>query len=229
MPKERKGENFYSVYLFQDPENVLIGLNYKELQKSSTHYKHSLYNQRSQRSPTQYNLLRIAESKCSTPYITYTEQQKSSAGYNLLGIARRRNQKCSFRKDAFRNFTKFTGKQLCQSLFFNKVAGLKPFSQNNSMRLLLPSRNVLRYHLLGEQRKYPRITYPEYQKYPTPYNLLRIARFYWLYRVILGIRTLLGSSKRKCSTLRKPWDKVTWVSVTLHGWLKVLLFQTASN
>ena len=127
MPKERKGENFYSVYLFQDPENVLIGLNYKELQKSSTHYKHSLYNQRSQRSPTQYNLLRIAESKCSTPYITYTESQKSSAGYNLFGITGRRNQKCSFRKDAFRNFTKLTGKQLCQSLFFSKVAGLKPF------------------------------------------------------------------------------------------------------
>ena len=25
-----------------------------------------------------------------------------------------------------RNFTKFTGKHLCQSLFFNKVAGLSP-------------------------------------------------------------------------------------------------------
>ena len=27
-------------------------------------------------------------------------------------------------KGVLRNFTKFTGKQLCQSLFFNKVAGL---------------------------------------------------------------------------------------------------------
>ena len=26
------------------------------------------------------------------------------------------------KKDALRNFTKFTGKHLCQSLFFNKVA-----------------------------------------------------------------------------------------------------------
>ena len=26
----------------------------------------------------------------------------------------------------FRNFAKFTGKHLCQSFFFNKVAGLKP-------------------------------------------------------------------------------------------------------
>ena len=28
-------------------------------------------------------------------------------------------------KGVLRNFTKFTGKQLCQSLFFNKVAGLR--------------------------------------------------------------------------------------------------------
>ena len=30
------------------------------------------------------------------------------------------------KKAALRNFTKFTGKHLCQSLFFNKVAGLRP-------------------------------------------------------------------------------------------------------
>ena len=30
------------------------------------------------------------------------------------------------KKDIPRNFTKFTGKRLCQSLFFNKVAGLRP-------------------------------------------------------------------------------------------------------
>ena len=30
-------------------------------------------------------------------------------------------QKCSVRKVVLRNFTKFTGKHLCQSLFFNKV------------------------------------------------------------------------------------------------------------
>ena len=30
-----------------------------------------------------------------------------------------------FRKGVLRNFAKFTGKRLCQSLFFNKVAGLR--------------------------------------------------------------------------------------------------------
>ena len=28
------------------------------------------------------------------------------------------------KKGAFKNFSKFTGKHLCQTLFFNKVAGL---------------------------------------------------------------------------------------------------------
>ena len=33
-------------------------------------------------------------------------------------------QRCSCKKGVLRNFAKFTGKQLCQSLFFNKVAAL---------------------------------------------------------------------------------------------------------
>ena len=36
------------------------------------------------------------------------------------------HQSCSMKKDVLRNFTKFTGKHLCQSLFFNKVVGLRP-------------------------------------------------------------------------------------------------------
>ena len=34
------------------------------------------------------------------------------------------HQRCSVRKGVFKNLKKFTGKHLCQSLFFNKVAGL---------------------------------------------------------------------------------------------------------
>ena len=33
-------------------------------------------------------------------------------------------QRCSIKKGVLKNFAKLTGKQLCQSLFFNKVAGL---------------------------------------------------------------------------------------------------------
>ena len=31
-----------------------------------------------------------------------------------------------YKKDVLRNFAKFTGKHLCRTLFFNKVAGLRP-------------------------------------------------------------------------------------------------------
>ena len=77
-------------------------------------------------------------------------------------LYRTSHQRYFVRKGVFRNFTKFTGKHLCQSLFFNKVAGLRPptllkkrlwhrcfpmnfvkflrtpFLQNTSGRLLLP-------------------------------------------------------------------------------------------
>ena len=34
--------------------------------------------------------------------------------------------RCSIKKGILKNFAKFIGKHLCQSLFFNKVAGLRP-------------------------------------------------------------------------------------------------------
>ena len=75
-------------------------------------------------------------------------------------IFRSSHRRCSVRKGVFGNFAKFKGKDLCQGLFFNKVAGrpatlLKkrlwhgcfpvnfakflrtPFLQNTSGRLLL--------------------------------------------------------------------------------------------
>ena len=36
------------------------------------------------------------------------------------------HQRCSETKGILRNFAKFTGKPLCKSLFFNKVADLRP-------------------------------------------------------------------------------------------------------
>ena len=44
-----------------------------------------------------------------------------------LTVFRSSHRRCSVRKCVFRNFSKFTGKQLCQNLFFNKVQawGLK--------------------------------------------------------------------------------------------------------
>ena len=43
---------------------------------------------------------------------------------------RSNQQKCTVKKSVLRNFEKFTGKQLCQSLFFNKVTG-RPATLSN--------------------------------------------------------------------------------------------------
>ena len=47
------------------------------------------------------------------------------------------HRRCSLDKGVLKHFAKFTGKHLCQSLFLNKVAGLRFFFQNSSGRLLL--------------------------------------------------------------------------------------------
>ena len=44
-----------------------------------------------------------------------------------LYFIRSSHQRCSMKKGALINFAKFTGKHLCRSLFFNKVAGLRSF------------------------------------------------------------------------------------------------------
>ena len=42
---------------------------------------------------------------------------------NWLNLNRTSRPEVFCKKGVLRNFTKFTGKHLCQSLFFNKVAG----------------------------------------------------------------------------------------------------------
>ena len=41
-------------------------------------------------------------------------------------LSRSSHRRCSVTRGVLGNFGKFTGKHLCQSLFFNKVAGLRP-------------------------------------------------------------------------------------------------------
>ena len=43
---------------------------------------------------------------------------------NTATLYRSSHQRCSVQKSVLRNLTKFTGKHLCQSLFFNKVTTL---------------------------------------------------------------------------------------------------------
>ena len=44
----------------------------------------------------------------------------------ILTVVRSSQQRCSVTKGVHRNFAKFTGKHLCQSLFLNKVSVLSP-------------------------------------------------------------------------------------------------------
>ena len=46
--------------------------------------------------------------------------------YSHFSSTRSNHQRCSIQIGVLRNFTKFTGKHLCQSLFFNKVTGPRP-------------------------------------------------------------------------------------------------------
>ena len=68
--------------------------------------------------------------ECSPKYIQYTD---------LLAITFRSSRKEVFcKKGVLRNFAKFTGKHLCQSLFFNNVAGLRCFPVNFTKSLRTP-------------------------------------------------------------------------------------------
>ena len=49
---------------------------------------------------------------------------------------------CSVRKGLLRNFVKFTGKHLCQSLFFKKVAGQETWAQVFSCEFCKISKNT---------------------------------------------------------------------------------------
>ena len=50
----------------------------------------------------------------------------SITSYRQMSLYRNSRPEVFCRKDVLRNFTKFTEKRLCQSLFFNKVTGLRP-------------------------------------------------------------------------------------------------------
>ena len=54
----------------------------------------------------------------------------SFVSLSCLSSSRSSHRMCSVRKGVLRNFAKFTGKRLCQSLFVNKVAGLRPLFFN---------------------------------------------------------------------------------------------------
>ena len=65
---------------------------------------------------TQTNFFNIAK---STKFLDVTNIKF----HNVAETDRSGHRRCSVKKGVLRNFAKFTGKHLCQRLFFNKVAG----------------------------------------------------------------------------------------------------------
>ena len=61
--------------------------------------------------------------KCMATPLTSTGQKTS---FKIARPLRSSHRRCSVRKCVLRNFAKLTGKNLCQSFFFKKVAGLRP-------------------------------------------------------------------------------------------------------
>ena len=69
--------------------------------------------------------------KCANPLITETSDTlvwlTNTFCYEPLQFfSETVVQTCSVKKGILRNFAKLSGKRLCQSLYFNKVAGLRP-------------------------------------------------------------------------------------------------------
>ena len=63
------------------------------------------------------------------PFKSHLNSKQGSPIFLLFGswsLVRSSHPELFCRKGVLRNFAKFTGKHLCQSLFFNKVAGLRP-------------------------------------------------------------------------------------------------------
>ena len=59
-------------------------------------------------------------------FLGYMLLIKLPASCNYWSNHRSNHQRCSVKIRVLRNFANFTGKHLCQSLSFNKVAGLRP-------------------------------------------------------------------------------------------------------
>ena len=58
-------------------------------------------------------------------YISCNSHKQYFSKSRFLDIQQKQPPEVLFKKGVLRNFAKFTGKHLCQSFFFNKVAGLR--------------------------------------------------------------------------------------------------------
>ena len=116
-----------------------------------------------------------------------------------------------FKKDVLENFAKFTGKYLCLSLFFNKVAGLRPatllkkrtpfYIEHLWWRLLLRS---LLNELLDMDIVFTTLTVSSQCSICIPLGKVRKRKYFWYFQ---GLKTL--NNELKCVN----------ESIFLHYWV----------
>ena len=116
--------------------------------KSISHTEHSNFNE----------LIWKCLNKTS-PSITWDYYNSKSNHYNFRGKhslplnkcrTRSSHRRCSMKKGVLRNFVNLTEKHLCQSLFFNKVAGLSHWLLTPLNHYFCSRKTELKLHI-----KYP--------------------------------------------------------------------------
>ena len=77
---------------------------------------------------TSYETFKYVQDKLCVHRSSLLPQKKQVRLYHLSKTLKELKQppEVFCKKGVLRNFAKFTGKHLCQSLFFNQVAGLRP-------------------------------------------------------------------------------------------------------
>ena len=138
----------YITYTLEYPVIIfhVVGIwkSFHHLPTSRTQFKQSVLSKCHQMKFqwTQYKILSVLE-LLTRKYLLHfkcSQFKHSNFSTNLLGWTfwgthslsrvsgsyRRSHQRCSMKKGVLRNFAELTGKHLCQSLVFDKVAGLSP-------------------------------------------------------------------------------------------------------
>ena len=77
-----------------------------------------------------WKLLWYHKKQCATLHMFGSSRSNSSCLTNQWSWFRSSHQRRSIKKGVLKNFAKFTGKHLCQSLFFNTVEGLSSIFKN---------------------------------------------------------------------------------------------------
>ena len=107
------------------------------------------------------------------------------------------------KKGVLRNFSKFTGKHLCRSLFFNKVAGLRPATllKKKLLHRCFPANvgKFLRTSFLIEHPQWLLLSVGKTKtvKLKPLYKLIYWIQIYFLYSQIKDVKENFSSKQRK--------------------------------